>query len=389
MGGAHTMDFLLYLLATVLKTTAAEHLLTEKEATQWLRRYALFTDAHFGGYHTLAVSLFTGLSASFLAQLEGCPLAIGEGWGFSHRSQVLLNVNAEDRPNSNHSRENSRNILECQKKNPNTNCHVVILGNHWDSALVEYFDDTVSSLYIPFASTNFAERHTFTPLDLLKPRKQSRTNCGATVFYAQSGCSEWREQFWDILNEELRAAKFDAGVAARCNGYKKLGHSCARLGTMTGCESMGDICTRGRYEYDDVVRFYSHATFVAANEHDFSNVGYFTEKLMNVLLGGAIPIYGGNAHVRDIVPLENFIWIPENNVNMFKSAAQRVVALLMNKTEQSTFFGRPAIHYEAFKKYFTWHSSTFANHTDFVRQRIVAEIVKHCRRARNSTKKAL
>eukprot|EP00808_Paulinella_micropora_P002560 g17649.t1 len=66
--------------------------------------------------------------------------------------------------------------------------------------------------------------------------------------------------------------------------------------------------------------------------------------------------------------------------------AQRVVELLMNKTEQNAFFGRPAIHYEAFKKCFTWNPSTFANHTDFLRQRIVAEIVQNCDRARHDNR---
>eukprot|EP00808_Paulinella_micropora_P000731 g21054.t1 len=355
---------------------------SEKEATEWVRRHVVFNHGHFGGYFKLAVSLFTGLNASFLAQLEGCPLAFGDLWG---KSQVLLHVNAEDQPNRDETREDGqKTLLQCQRNTPNRECHIVTLGNHWNTTLSEYFDHTVSSLYIPFASTNFAERHTFTPLELLKPRRQTRTKCSMTALYANSGCHEWREQFWDILNEELRAATFDAGVAATCNGNKKLGRSCASLGTMTGCESFSEICIRGRY--DDVITFYSHATFVIANEHGFSKIGYFTEKLLNVLLSGAIPIYGGNADVSDIVPLENFIWLPEHNVDVFKSAAQRVVALLRNKTEQNAFFGRPAVHYEAFKKYFTWHPSTFANHTDFLRQRIVAEIVKHCDRARHDNR---
>eukprot|EP00808_Paulinella_micropora_P002559 g17648.t1 len=105
--------------------------------------------------------------------------------------------------------------------NPNRKCHIVTLGNHWNTTLPEYFDYTVSSLYIrvPFASTNFAKRHTFT-LDLLKPRKQTRAKCSMTALHANAGCFEWREQFWDILNEELQTANFDAALATTCNGKK-------------------------------------------------------------------------------------------------------------------------------------------------------------------------
>merc|ERR1712032_806275 len=101
-----------------------------------------------------------------------------------------------------------------------------------------------------------------------------------------------------------------------CNGDKKLGKKLevkldltrvAELAKTTPSHLSGIQLSAGQKpamtwsiqkavtKYDESVLKYSHFNFVLSLENTLNQVGYITEKVMDSLLAGAIPIYAGSA----------------------------------------------------------------------------------------------
>lgn len=110
-------------------------------------------------------------------------------------------------------------------------------------------------------------------------------------------------------------------------------------------------------------------------ESKLNNYGYLTEKMVLPLLAGTVPIYSGAEQVVDVFEPEAFVHVHGQN----QSAAIDAVQKLLNDSGMyERMVARPAVSEEHFRKYFTWHSSTFAKYGDELRMRIIHSILDYC-----------
>lgn len=141
-------------------------------------------------------------------------------------------------------------------------------------------------IYLPFYSMTFGERHKYHYNDLID-RKINNENRNKFCIFAYSNCDtnqegvRFRQQFYDKLSKELH---IDA--PGKCKHNIDF-----------------DIV-----EWTDNVELFKNYKFVIAIENEFHN-GYITEKLINSLLAGAIPIYMGAPDVNLHFNTDSFIHI--------------------------------------------------------------------------------
>ncbi|MGI9657834.1 MAG: glycosyltransferase family 10 domain-containing protein [Gaiellaceae bacterium] len=158
----------------------------------------------------------------------------------------------------------------------------------------------VAFVYVPFYVTSLFERRLNSAADLLQ-RSTSAVDRGgereksrfAAFLYEQ--CRPHREEFFDALHSyrpvdalgRCRFAIDDQGV-------------CGDRATNR------DLYTAERTYLDDAVQRYRDYRFVVAIENDSLN-GYVTEKLINAMLAGAVPIYWGAPDVDEHFDERSFI----------------------------------------------------------------------------------
>ena len=99
-----------------------------------------------------------------------------------------------------------------------------------------------------------------------------------------------RERFFDLLDERARKVGVGVDALGACGG--------GRRGETEGAgEKRGDRFKNGWH--DDAVEIYRDYAFVVSFEN-VKEEGYFTEKIVNPLLAGAVPVYWGWDGVGDI-----------------------------------------------------------------------------------------
>jgi len=240
----------------------------------------------------------------------------------------------------------------------NPNAHIIVLGNWWNSTHETYSNETVTSIWLPFASISFAERSAQTPMDLIHRKQNNRTDRKAAI-YRQRRCADHRQHFWDVLNAEMKEQINETGIAvSRCNGHLHSG-----LKIKIPRKPYSD------WRYDDNVQLYSRYELSINMEHNINHNGYVTEKLVDGLLSGSLPIYSGSAQVLDFFLPNGFLHlIPGEND---EEVAEKAVSLLQDETKLREAQSVPnIISVEKFQKFYTWHPSTWDEFGDHLRRKI-------------------
>ena len=201
--------------------------------------------------------------------------------------RVFLVVNAEDKSGEDNYKRMRADIDDGDR--------MVILGTWWTFTTRSYrsFEKGVTSIYIPFGSLNFAERHA-SPMELvnrpaqIRLRDRANATCSdgslaASVAY-QYGLRDTarlhlkaeaeREGFWDALNHVLKRTRGTPGVAlSSSNGNLNSGcspsESFKRLfdGPERSRTKRRVANNRHTYNYDQSVRRYSFFKATIAMEH--------------------------------------------------------------------------------------------------------------------------
>ena len=194
--------------------------------------------------------------------------------------------------------------------------------------------------------------------------------------HGRSANGRWgieREGFWDTLNARMIAdARGARGTALSiCNGNRKLAQrvdNSSRLGTRQG---------RGRYDAN--VRTYREYAFVVAMEHARSDVGYITEKVVDALLAGAVPIYAGatDAQIAAVLDARSFVHMRRGEDD---ATARDVVDLLRNTSRYDAIRRHPAVSADSMRKFFSWHPEVWPVFGDHMRRYILAAVTGHCTR---------
>merc|ERR1719354_147381 len=248
----------------------------------------------------------------------------------------------------------------------NPNAHIIILGNWWNSTHETYSNETVTSIWLPFASISFAERSAQTPMDLIHRKQNNRTDRKA-VIYRQRRCADHRQHFWDVLNAKMKKKINETGIAvSRCNGHLN-----------SGVKIKIPRNPYSDWRYDDNVQLYSRYQFSINMEHNRNQNGYVTEKLVDGLLAGSLPIYAGSAQVLDFFLPNGFLHlIPEEND---EEVAEEVVRLLQDKTKLREAQNVPnIISVEKFTNLDRFQPSSWDEFGDVLRRKIWNVVTEAC-----------
>ncbi|CAK0794330.1 unnamed protein product, partial [Prorocentrum cordatum] len=393
------------------------------------------------GQNTLSELLLQELPDDLLPVHGDCDIFVHTGWVIS--LPMLAKVEAALKQRG---LNNSRVWLLINQEYPSNDLvrrklkHIyvdkaVILGNWWNGTIQELFEEDLASLWVPFASTVFADRKLSTPLDLLDRRRTGdqlqkyainwpgrQGTERSTIAYQQKSCFtnkqvdaeaskkgwlNFRQKFWDRVNE-LMAQRGTHGYAiGECNGEKKLGHRArpiyqaydqANVDSLR--HEMPDFIAKvltnvSVYEsqhkmtwqtfpaftkYDESVLKYSHFRFVVSLENTLSRVGYITEKVMDSLLGGAIPVYAGCKHAADVIDPASYLLLKPGEND--QQVAGQIVKALLDPLEYNKLMVEKALSEDQLKRFFSWHPAVWPKFGDSLRRRIVAELQRLCARGR-------
>lgn len=256
----------------------------------------------------------------------------------------------------------------------------VIIGNWWNETQEEFDSPQVVSLWVPFASTSFAERKYRTPMDLFN--RSRRTKFGDRKYlvgYQQQGCNDERERFWDELNKvTMKEFNQTKGVSiGNCNGKEELGR---RVELPAGYL---DGPYPGSGHMDASVGRYENFKFVFASEHGQNYHGYTTEKIVNAFLAGAVPIHMGatRKQLHHVFVPGSFIWATMRDQDMLQKSFKEFVDAARNKTpyRQMLHADRPVVTKVAMKRFFSWHPDVWPEFGDSLRQKILRKALRLCR----------
>jgi hypothetical protein len=165
------------------------------------------------------------------------------------------------------------------------------------------FDDTEKTFYVPM----FLDRGhvSFTNSPFVRNHVNSeRPNLAA---YIATHSPPHRDEFF----KELRALDSTVDGLGRANHTK-------------------DVDLPPRETWWELSEVYKSYKFGFAMENKLEN-GYITEKIMNVYLGGAIPLYWGTPVVKEIFNPDSFVYL--NDFPTLKEAAQYVYNLSKDETK--------------------------------------------------------
>lgn len=153
-----------------------------------------------------------------------------------------------------------------------------------------------SSIYLPFVSMSYAERQA-NPLDLLKvPVKTKKTYFAA---YMASNCVPFREQYYDELVELARVHNLGPVHAlSKCHGRHP--ETRKKVETAKG--------RNNQHFMDTAPELLKDYKFVLTMENVVVP-GYITEKPVNAMLAGSIPVYLGSRNIVDIFNSDSLIYV--------------------------------------------------------------------------------
>ncbi|CAE8723555.1 unnamed protein product [Polarella glacialis] len=244
---------------------------------------------------------------------------------------------------------------------------VVILGNKWNATHANLEDGRVSSLWVPCASLLFVAHSKSTPMDLVSaPPSRAVYN---TVAYQQHDCNPFREQVWDRLNEMLDSEfQVHGAQLSTCNGDNHAG------------VNMSGVVPDGSHEdWDTSVNRLASFKFALTAENDINNdIGYISEKIIDALLAGIVPIYAGSLDILQMINPDRFILLKGDETD--EEQLRLVMALVQDPIRYAAMRSKPAIvSDEAMRQFFSWHPSVWPRYGDSLRQRIVGSLARQCK----------
>jgi len=192
-------------------------------------------------------------------------------------------------------------------------------------------------IYAPVWSIILGESHKWSIPDLLKRQVQPKSKFCA---YMYSNC-----------NRDMN------GVKLREEFFEQL-HSKKHVDALGNCQHNTDTpSTRGASNWIDVaIDTYKPYKFVVAFENTLDIPGYVSEKIVLPLLAGAIPIYSGDAMVRDMFDPRCFI-----NLDDFATIDHCIDFVLYVDSKPDvyeTYINAPIIRKERLIEYAAWYYAT-------------------------------
>ena len=197
-------------------------------------------------------------------------------------------------------------------------------------------------IYIPFYSLSFAENDRVSPFDLLKKKRVPKTKFCA---YMYSNCdpkyegTRSRERFYDILNERKS------------------------VDSLGKCKNKPGENVKGRWERG--YEIYLPYKFVIAFENSHIR-GYITEKIVNPMLAGAIPIYLGAPDIDEHFNPKSFI--NAANFESLEACADYVMEVDRNKYLYESILSQPWLNDTKLGPHFGWLCG--GSFYDIINQRI-------------------
>lgn len=246
----------------------------------------------------------------------------------------------------------------------------LILANGYDENNLEVQNiggTRTRNLWIPFASTFFIEAPHLTPIDLIDRthavQRLAKKKHDHRVIYMQTDCAvDFRQKFYDAICETM-ARKNQTCHFTGCKGFKGLGEAY-------------QVPPRTSEAWEEFsVQSYEQFKFAVSMENRINNYGYVTEKMVLPLLAGTVPIYRGAKQITDIFDPDAFLLVKEGGET---TTINKVLQLLDDEDAYKQMVSRPTISEEKFRKYFTWHSSTWARYGDGLRRRIIENLLEIC-----------
>lgn len=327
---------------------------------------------NFGGGEAFLDAILKDLGNTTLGALQKCALGFRgqtDSAGTSDDIHVWIVVNAED--------ETGEQAWSSIRSWADPQDRVLILGPRWNE---ERGDDIVyegraTGMYIPFASLNFAERHHHTPMDLYV---RSNINFGrerqGELAYQQNNCApnSYREAAFTALDSALRAAGHMPGSAlSKCHGENPPG------GYMN---ADGVNCDANCSNYDRSVGRYEEFRFVLAMEHGehVLHYGYVTEKIVDAFLAGAVPISDSSAERAEVFNQDSYVAVDPATLEGRRAGTNAMLDLLRDPQEWDRMRRLPSVTADSLRKFFSWHPAVWKSHGDFLRQRIIGEVLKLC-----------
>lgn len=311
-------------------------------------------------------SLIAGLSEEALNSVRNCKVISKGDYTFAGRispkpPRVWLTVNGE-------SASGEKVWHQISQSRYAANGRFLIIGNWWNSTTAEFTNGRVTSLWIPTVSLSFAGLRGFTPQELVQkpaPKKKS----GAVV-YQHRKCHQARERVWDELNKNLKASKLKRGTAiGKCNGFLSLGVRDRKFPPQQSRQGLRD---------DSVERFQSFHTAVAI-ENSIETPGYVTEKILIPFLARAVPIYGGPAQAALVFNPASFLDISDV-LEKPAEAASRIVDFLGKPSAVNRMRKAAPVDDEGMKQFFSWHPAAWRTHGDFLRRKVMGNLLDLCSR---------
>jgi hypothetical protein len=182
-----------------------------------------------------------------------------------------------------------------------------------------------------------------------------------------------RDKVFDVLDRELRAVDRMPGSAlGACYGTNKSRENGYINFNGVNCHAN---CSR----YDRTVARYEDFKFVLTMEHglEFKQNGYITEKMVDALLAGAVPISDSTAVRAQIFARNSYIAV-DSTEDGIRAGAQTMVELLADPQRWDSIRRQPSISEQTLRRYFSWHPAVWESHGDQQRRQILDEVLKLC-----------
>lgn len=132
--------------------------------------------------------------------------------------------------------------------------------------------------------------------------------------------------------------------------------------------------------FDHSVQRYMNFKFIITMEHTSNNgVGYITEKVIDGLLAGSVPIYGGSQHITDVINPQRLMLV---NVTNIRDTIHRIVTLMVEPSMYDLLLHNlsqvDAVSGDQMRRFFSWHPAVWSKYGDDLRRRIVSALLRAC-----------
>ena len=223
-----------------------------------------------------------------------------------------------------------------------------------------------NAVWVPFASTSFAQRHAGALEALLQPRPRPDLDLRRGAAYMAYTCHGHREEFFRALRARLRvdALSLCRGRVAGAleDSYPREEQTLERR-LENAVESLADAdfsLNISRYSsswMDDAVERYRRYRFVVAFENAADD-GYVTEKIVSAFLAGAVPIYWGTPQVKELFNPAAFLFA--GDFRTLDALAAEVAAIDADPARLEAMATAPAVSPAQFDRFFSWDGGRLA-----------------------------